>query len=63
MVKKYGYMSQTVSTPDGLNMGMSINDLVALIALQTTYTGNQIKKILLHAINTMLEEGAEEEAE
>jgi len=56
-------MSQTVSTPDGLSTGMSINDLVALIALQTTYTGNQIKQILLHAINTMLEEGAEEGAE
>lgn len=52
---KYTYLSSTFVGPGMLDSGKTIDELVTLIARQTTLTADEIEARLLDAVNEMVE--------
>lgn len=52
---KYDYISKTFVGPTGLDANMTLDELVTLVARNTTLTAEQVEKALLEVVNGMLE--------
>lgn len=52
---KYDYISKTFVGPTGLDANMTLDELVTLVARNTTLTAEQVEKALLDVVNGMLE--------
>ena len=52
---RYTYLNHTFCGPGALDPGKTIDELVTLIARQTTLTEDEIEARLLDAINEMVE--------
>lgn len=52
---RYEYMTKQIFGPLGITTTMTVDELITLIARQTTLVDEQIKERLLAAINDMTE--------